>query len=166
MPGWSRTPDGSYNDLSAPRMGAVGAAFGRNLPPVYRPARLRRARTRSRSAGQLLTREHFLPARSLNLLAAAWIQFQVHDWVNHARHPLGSADVVVPLPDGMTWQNTPGGDPEHVMRIAGNSALAGRPGRQPAALRQHRLALVGRLGGLRLRRGEEPRRCARARRSG
>ena len=34
-----------------------------------------------------------MPARSLNLLAAAWIQFQVHDWVNHARHPLGEDDV-------------------------------------------------------------------------
>ena len=31
-----------------------------------------------------------MPARSLNLLAAAWIQFQVHDWVNHARHALGT----------------------------------------------------------------------------
>ena len=38
---------------------------------------------------QLLHREHFIPARSLNMLAAAWIQFQVHDWVDHARYPLG-----------------------------------------------------------------------------
>jgi len=33
----ARTFDGRFNDLSAPAMGAVGAAFGRNLEPVYRP---------------------------------------------------------------------------------------------------------------------------------
>ena len=69
---------------------------------------------------QLLYREQFIPARSLNLLAAAWIQFQVHDWVAHPRHPLGEDDVVVPLPGDMTWKNTPGGKPERQMRIAGN----------------------------------------------
>ena len=51
---------------------------------------------------ELLDREHFLPARSLNLIAAAWIQFQVHDWVNHKRHRLGEHDVKVPLPQGGT----------------------------------------------------------------
>ena len=33
----ARTFDGRDNDLSAPDMGAVGAAFGRNLAPDYRP---------------------------------------------------------------------------------------------------------------------------------
>ena len=33
----SRSFDGSNNDLSAHSMGAVGSAFGRNLPPSYRP---------------------------------------------------------------------------------------------------------------------------------
>jgi len=27
--------------------------------------------------------QDFKPATTLNLLAAAWIQFQVHDWFNH-----------------------------------------------------------------------------------
>jgi hypothetical protein len=31
----------------------------------------------------LFTRESFVPATTLNLLAAAWIQFQTHDWFNH-----------------------------------------------------------------------------------
>jgi hypothetical protein len=118
---WARTADGRYNDLSAPAMGAVGAAFGRNLKADYRqsfdhpnPVTV---------SERLLAREQFLPARSLNLLAAAWIQFQVHDWVNHARVPLGVADVKVPMPGGRTWKNTPDGPPENVMRIAGNEAL-------------------------------------------
>jgi len=33
----SRTFDGSYNDLSQPRMSAIGAAFDRNMQPVYGP---------------------------------------------------------------------------------------------------------------------------------
>lgn len=118
-----RTFDGTYNDLSEPRMGAVGTAFGRNLQPDYRPDLFDQPNPIIVSQ-QLLYRKAFLPARSLNLLAAAWIQFQVHDWVNHARHPLGKRDVKVPLPPGMDgWSNTPGGPLEPEMRIAGNISL-------------------------------------------
>jgi hypothetical protein len=123
---WARTPDGTYNDLSAPTMGAVGATFGRNLRPDYtqsfdipNPVTV---------SSRLLARERFLPATSLNLLAAAWIQFQVHDWVNHARYGLdGDHDVKVPMPGGRTWRNTTGGRDENLMRIAGNKALAVGP---------------------------------------
>ncbi len=118
-----RTFDGTYNDLSEPSMGAVGAAFGRNLKPDYRPDLFDKPNPIVVSQ-QLLYRKAFLPARSLNLLAAAWIQFQVHDWVNHARCRLGEKDVRVPLPPGMTgWSNTPGGPLEPEMRIAGNISL-------------------------------------------
>ena len=116
-----------YNDLSAPAMGAVGATFGRNLRPHYRPDLFDEPNPVVVSQ-QLLHREQFLPARSLNLLAAAWIQFQVHDWVDHARHPLGEDDV-----DGAAarWHDLV----EHArrrarrreMRIAGNMALRRRP---------------------------------------
>ncbi|MCA1851193.1 MAG: catalase, partial [Beggiatoa sp.] len=118
-----RTFDGTYNDLSDPQMGAVGSSFGRNLKPDYRPDLFDEPNPIVVSQ-QLLYRKTFLPARSLNLLAAAWIQFQVHDWVNHARYPLGEKDVRVPLPLGMTgWSNTPGGQLEPEMRIAGNISL-------------------------------------------
>jgi len=123
----SRTFNGTSNDLSAPAMGSVGSAFGRNLRPDVRPDLFDEPNPVLVSQ-QLLYREHFLPALSLNLLAAAWIQFQVHDWVNHARYPLGQADVHVPLPNGMTWSNTPDGAPEGQMRIAGNIPFPdGRP---------------------------------------
>ena len=122
----TRTADGSYNDLSAPKTGAVGATFGRNLKPDYRPDLLSEPNPYVVSE-KLLAREHFLPARSLNLLAAAWIQFQVHDWAAHARYKLGEHDgkhdVEVPLPEGKPWSNRPGGPPETMMRIAGNKAL-------------------------------------------
>ncbi|HEY9375746.1 MAG TPA: peroxidase family protein, partial [Jiangellaceae bacterium] len=115
-----RSLDGSWNDLSERRMGAVGATFGRNLRPDRRPDLFDEPNPIVVSR-ELLLRETFQPATSLNLLAAAWTQFQVHDWVSHERLPLGVNDVTVPLPPGMTgWSNTPGGRPERVMRIAGN----------------------------------------------
>ncbi len=126
----SRDDDGRYNDLSSPEMGAAGAAFGRNMPPILRPDLFDTPDLIAVSR-QLLQRKLFIPASSLNILAAAWIQFQVHDWVNHARHALGVDDVVVPLPRGMTWQSSVGGKEELVMRISGNtgfvSPLADRP---------------------------------------
>jgi hypothetical protein len=122
-----RSIDGSGNDLSAPAMGSVGSAFGRNVKPSFRPDLFDQPNPVVVSQ-QLLYRERFLPARSLNLLAAAWIQFQVHDWVSHPRRPLGEDDIVVQLPGDMTWSNTPGGRPEREMRIAGNISYPdGRP---------------------------------------
>jgi hypothetical protein len=118
-----RTFDGTSNDLSAPAMGAVGAPFGRNLTPQFRPELFDEPNPILVSRA-LLYRNDFVAARTLNILAAAWIQFQVHDWVNHARHPLGGVhDVRVPLPPGMTWTSTADGPPENVMRIAGNRSF-------------------------------------------
>lgn len=30
-----------------------------------------------------MARDQFIPAKQLNLLAAGWIQFQLHDWFDH-----------------------------------------------------------------------------------
>jgi hypothetical protein len=125
----SRTFDGTDNDLSAPQMGAVGAAFGRNLRPVQTDVDQPNPVTVSR---ELLLRQRFLPATSLNLLAAAWIQFQVHDWVSHARSPIGRQDLTVRLPDDAPdWVNVPGGPPERVMRIAGDVPHGTGPDGEP-----------------------------------
>lgn len=128
----ARSYDGTYNDLSAPSMGAVGAAFGRNLKPDYRPDLFDTPNPVTVSR-QLLQRDTFVPATTLNILAAAWIQFQVHDWVNHRRHPAGGKAVEVPLPPGSTWYNTPGGPPENVMRFAENEGIQ-LPGNKPPIL--------------------------------
>jgi hypothetical protein len=54
---------------------------------------------------ELMTREQFVPATILNLLAAAWIQFMVHDWFVHKRStPEEGVDIA--LPPGDNW---PGG---------------------------------------------------------
>jgi hypothetical protein len=82
----ARTIDGSYNDLQCPAMGSVGTRFGRNVPRdrTFQDSENELLEPNPRVVSrELLTRERFLPATSLNVLAAAWIQFEVHDWFSH-----------------------------------------------------------------------------------
>jgi hypothetical protein len=85
----ARTIDGTYNDLDEPLMGALGSRFGRNVPRDYTypdpDDRLLEPNPRTVSL-DLLTREKFIPATTLNLLAGAWIQFEVHDWFSHGQN--------------------------------------------------------------------------------
>ena len=86
----SRTPDGTYNDLDNPAMGMAGSRFGRNVPiertwPEPEPRILEPSpRTVSR---ELLTRDPFQPATTVNSLAAAWLQFMIRDWFQHGKSP-------------------------------------------------------------------------------
>jgi hypothetical protein len=86
----ARTLDGTYNDTEQPLMGSVGSRFGRNVPlertQPEQPPRLLEPNPR-RVSLELMTRDRFIPATTLNLLAAAWIQFEVHDWVFHGIPP-------------------------------------------------------------------------------
>jgi hypothetical protein len=121
-----RTYNGTYNDLSDKNMGSLGSVFGRTMVPIYSPKHFQEPDPILVSR-ELLARKQFIPARSLNMLAASWIQFQVHDWVNHERYLLGAKggrhDVVVPLPDGKTWVSRAGDPPAREMRITGNKVL-------------------------------------------
>ena len=97
----SRTFDGTHNDLRYPRMGAAGRRFGRNTPidqtfPDAPNLLIPNPRVISR---ELMTREQFQPATILNLLAAAWIQFMVHDWFVHKRSDKEFAEIPTPPGD-------------------------------------------------------------------
>jgi len=85
----ARTIDGTYNDLEDPLMGGLGSRFGRNVPPEHAfpdpDDRLLEPNPR-RVSLELLTRKEFIPATTLNLLAGAWIQFEVHDWFSHGQN--------------------------------------------------------------------------------
>lgn len=85
----ARTIDGTYNDLEEPLMGALGSRFGRNVPLEHAypdpDDRLLEPNPRQVSR-ELLTRDAFIPATTLNLLAGAWIQFEVHDWFSHGQN--------------------------------------------------------------------------------
>ncbi len=108
----SRTADGSCNDLKHPAMGSAKTRFGRNVPlehtyPDQGPAFLTPSpRTVSL---ELLTRHTFQPATTLNLLAAAWIQFMVHDWFSHGKNETENP-LEIPLEENDPW-------PERPMRI-------------------------------------------------
>jgi hypothetical protein len=108
----ARTLDGTYNDLDEPLMGALGSRFGRNVPIDKTWAepdeRLLEPNVRTISR-ELLTRDAFQPATTLNLFAAAWIQFEVHDWLSHGKNEPENP-WRIELADDDPW-------PEHPMRI-------------------------------------------------
>lgn len=81
----ARSTDGRYNDLQDPNMGMMGARFGRNMPfqRVIPAEDLLEPNPRLISDQLMARNGEFKPVPFLNLLAAAWIQFQVHDWAGH-----------------------------------------------------------------------------------
>ena len=127
-----REEDGQYNDLSKPTMGNAsfnpnnpmdgadytlsnpGARFGRNIPlsevDPTRNGGLLDPSPRLIS-NRLLARpkkrdgtDDFTPASILNLLAAAWIQFQTHNWFNHGTpRPSKDEPFDVPIAPGDSW---------------------------------------------------------------
>jgi hypothetical protein len=85
----ARTADGTWNDLQVPTMGSVNTRFGRNVPVerVYPdPGEALLRPSPRRVSLELMTRQELIPAKSLNLHAAAWIQFMVHDWLSHGKN--------------------------------------------------------------------------------
>tara|TARA_R110002003_G_scaffold121_36_gene10938 strand:- start:3122 stop:3694 length:573 start_codon:yes stop_codon:yes gene_type:complete len=84
----ARNSDGKFNSLELPRMGCAGMRFGRNFPRKYtqKPTDEELWTPNPRLVSERFMKrkpEGFIPATSLNLLAAAWIQFQIRDWVFH-----------------------------------------------------------------------------------
>jgi hypothetical protein len=92
-----RQLDGTCNNLAKPLQGSTKIRFGRNIPPLLPkgdgtyvknpaanpdPATLMSPSPREVSR-KVLKRGQFQPVPFLNMLAASWIQFQVHDWFSH-----------------------------------------------------------------------------------
>jgi hypothetical protein len=83
----ARTLDGTFNNLEDPLMGSLGSRFGRNVPLEYTVKEKNPLEPNPRTVSrELLTRKEFIPATTLNLLAGAWIQFEVHDWFSHGQN--------------------------------------------------------------------------------
>jgi hypothetical protein len=129
----ARSADGSWNDLDHPTMGMAGTRFGRNVP-------LAAARPESAAdvmspnprvvSRQLLTRREFLPATSLNVVAASWLQFMIRDWFTHGRGPAENP-WRVPLDAGDDWP----APPLEIPRVpADPTRPAGLEGATPTAL--------------------------------
>jgi Animal haem peroxidase len=85
-----RTANGSWNNLQDPMEGAAGTRFARNVrfdaikPETGEKLLTPNPREISR---KLLTRNGDMKeVPFLNMLAACWIQFMNHDWVNHGEN--------------------------------------------------------------------------------
>ena len=117
-----RDLDGYFNDLRKPEMGSgsesaaatpvgqitksnPGARFGRNIPldRAWPKENLLMKPNPREISRRLLARDHFKPATILNLLAAAWIQFETHDWFFHGE-PVNENPFGIDLKPDDPWQ--------------------------------------------------------------
>jgi len=106
----ARTLDGTFNNLEDPLMGSLGSRFGRNVPLEYTVREKNPLEPNPRLISrELLTRKEFIPASTLNLLAGAWIQFEVHDWFSHGKNEAENP-WKIPLEADDPW-------PQHPMEI-------------------------------------------------
>jgi hypothetical protein len=118
----ARNSDGKYNSLEMPLMGCTGMRFGRNFDRKYcqKPSEEELWTPNPRLVSErFMTRREFIPATTLNLLAAAWIQFQTHDWFNHELETTAAYDV--PLPPNDKWHAVNG--PMKVMKTKPDDVL-------------------------------------------
>jgi hypothetical protein len=97
-----RTVDGTWNNLRNPKEGAAGTRFLRNATNgAIRRALAKDVMTPNprKVSTALLTRENGMQeVKFLNMLAAAWINFQNHDWIHHGEpHPKETYEI--PLDD-------------------------------------------------------------------
>lgn len=80
-----RPDDGYGTDVKNPTASMEGAPVGRNMETVPKEKRIHREGPNVQVVAQrLLAREEFKAAGDqLNIVAAAWIQAMVHDWIKH-----------------------------------------------------------------------------------
>lgn len=99
----ARTEDGTCNILDNPAEGSVYRRFGRNVNPTYTQGETEATTLLSPNprevSNSLMARGAFQPATSVNFIAASWIQFMVHDWVDHGPNQTDNP-IRVPLPSG------------------------------------------------------------------
>ncbi|VXB99095.1 Animal haem peroxidase [Pseudomonas sp. 8AS] len=99
----ARTEDGTCNILANPAEGSVYRRFGRNVDPTVTHGETEADTLLSPNPREvsnlLMARGEFKPAPSLNFIAASWIQFMVHDWVDHGENAADNP-IQIPLPAG------------------------------------------------------------------
>ncbi len=107
-----RMHDGRFNDTEVADMGRDGqgptspcSRFGRNVPlEMVRcdESRLLSPSPREVSRILLARNNEMKPATGVNLLVAAWIQFEVHDWFSHGE-PIATNPIEIPLTASDSW---------------------------------------------------------------
>ncbi|XP_077222678.1 alpha-dioxygenase PIOX-like [Tasmannia lanceolata] len=78
-----RTSDGKYNDPFGDDTGSEGTFFGRNMPPVEQKDELMKPDPMVVATKLLARRDLIDTGKQFNMIAASWIQFMIHDWIDH-----------------------------------------------------------------------------------
>ncbi|XWS44209.1 hypothetical protein CRYUN_Cryun15aG0024600 [Craigia yunnanensis] len=78
-----RTADGKYNDPFNEGAGSQGSFFGRNILPVAQKDKLMKPDPMVVATKLLSRRQYKDTDKQFNMIAASWIQFMIHDWVDH-----------------------------------------------------------------------------------
>ncbi|XP_004489319.1 alpha-dioxygenase PIOX [Cicer arietinum] len=78
-----RTADGRYNDPFNDGAGSQGTFFGRNVLPVDQKKKLLKPDPMVVATKLLERRTYKDTGKQFNVIAASWIQFMIHDWIDH-----------------------------------------------------------------------------------
>lgn len=78
-----RTAEGSYNDPFNQETGSEDTFFGRNMMPSPQKDEVLRPDPMVVATKLLARRKMVDTGTQFNMLAASWIQFMIHDWIDH-----------------------------------------------------------------------------------
>uniref|UniRef100_A0A0C9RII9 TSA: Wollemia nobilis Ref_Wollemi_Transcript_16112_2113 transcribed RNA sequence n=1 Tax=Wollemia nobilis TaxID=56998 RepID=A0A0C9RII9_9CONI len=96
-----RTADGNYNDPFDSGAGSDLTFFGRNMMPSPQKDKLLRPDPMV-VASKLLARKNMSDTgKQFNMLAASWIQFMIHDWIDHVED---TKQLTLTAPPGIAQQ--------------------------------------------------------------
>ncbi|CAN1725952.1 Alpha-dioxygenase PIOX [Linum perenne] len=79
----NRTADGRYNDPNDENAGSSNTLFGRNVMPVDQEDKIITPHPALVATKLLSRREYKDTGKQFNMVAASWIQFMIHDWIDH-----------------------------------------------------------------------------------
>ncbi|XP_056866570.1 alpha-dioxygenase 1 [Raphanus sativus] len=78
-----RTSDGKFNDPFNEGVGSQNSFIGRNCPPEDQKIKLLKPDPMVVATKLLARRKLIDTGKQFNMIAASWIQFMIHDWVDH-----------------------------------------------------------------------------------
>ncbi|XVF58125.1 hypothetical protein PTKIN_Ptkin07bG0037700 [Pterospermum kingtungense] len=91
-----RTADGKYNDPFNEGAGSQGSFFGRNMLPVSQKDKLMKPDPMVVATKLLARRQYKDTDKQFNMIAASWIQFMIHDWVDHQEDTNQQIELIAP----------------------------------------------------------------------
>ncbi|KAL5988254.1 hypothetical protein ACLOJK_036017 [Asimina triloba] len=78
-----RTANGKYSDPFDPQAGGQGTFFGRNMLPSPQEKKIMKPDPVVVATKLLARRKLIDTGKQFNMIAASWIQFMIHDWIDH-----------------------------------------------------------------------------------